>query len=83
MLFLLFEVGLGTDIAKMMAVGASSFVVAVLGVVAPMVLGFGVTLAFFPITTGSPHWFVGATLCATSVGITARVLADLGKHREP
>jgi Kef-type K+ transport system membrane component KefB len=78
-LFLLFEVGLGTDIAKMVAVGASSFVVAVLGVVAPMVLGFGVTLAFFPHHNRLADWFVGATLCATSVGITARVLADLGK----
>jgi Kef-type K+ transport system membrane component KefB len=78
-LFLLFEVGLGSDLGRMMAVGASSFVVAVLGVVAPMVLGFGVTLAFFPHHDRLADWFVGATLCATSVGITARVLADLGK----
>jgi Kef-type K+ transport system membrane component KefB len=78
-LFLLFEVGLQSDLARMTAVGASSFVVAVLGVLAPMVLGFGVTLAFFPHHSHLADWFVGATLCATSVGITARVLADLGK----
>jgi Kef-type K+ transport system membrane component KefB len=78
-LFLLFQVGLGTNVGDMLAVGASSFVVAVLGVVAPMALGFAVTLAFFPHHDRLADWFVGATLCATSVGITARVLADLGR----
>jgi len=76
-LFLLFRVGLESDLAKMMAVGASSFLVAVLGVVAPMVLGFFCSRAFFPAHNPLTHWYVGATLCATSVGITARVLADL------
>ncbi len=76
-LFLLFEVGLESDVKKMMAVGGSSFVVAVLGVVAPMILGFWVTRWFFPDHNRLADWFVGATLCATSVGITARVLADL------
>jgi Kef-type K+ transport system membrane component KefB len=78
-LFLLFSVGLESDIAKMMAVGASSFVVAVLGVIAPMVLGFFCSRGFFPGHDPLTHWFVGATLCATSVGITARVLSDLGR----
>jgi Na+:H+ antiporter len=78
-LFLLFEVGLATNVRQMAAVGMSSFVVAVLGVVAPMVLGFAVTQAFFPDHHRLADWFVGATLCATSVGITARVLADLGR----
>ena len=76
-LFLLFQVGLESDVRKMMQVGASSFVVAVLGVVAPMILGFWVSSAFFPAHDKLAHWFVGATLCATSVGITARVLTDL------
>jgi Kef-type K+ transport system membrane component KefB len=44
-----------------------------------MVLGYGVTRWFFPDHSGLADWFVGATLCATSVGITARVLTDLGK----
>jgi Kef-type K+ transport system membrane component KefB len=78
-LFLLFKVGVESDIGKMMAVGASAFLVAVLGVVAPMVLGFFCSRAFFPDHDPLTHWFVGATLCATSVGITARVLADLGR----
>jgi len=78
-LFLLFEVGLESDLQKMMAVGASSLLVAVLGVVAPMLLGFLVTFWFFPEHNRLADWFVGATLCATSVGITARVLSDLGR----
>ena len=78
-LFLLFRVGVETDIAKMIAVGGSSFLVAVLGVIAPMVLGFFCSRWFFPAHDALTHWFVGATLCATSVGITARVLADLGR----
>jgi Kef-type K+ transport system membrane component KefB len=78
-LFLLFRVGLETDLAKMAAVGASAFLVAVLGVVAPMVLGFFVTRALIADLHWLAAWFVGATLCATSVGITARVLTDLAR----
>jgi Kef-type K+ transport system membrane component KefB len=78
-LFLLFSVGLSTDVGKMIAVGASSFVVATLGVIAPMVLGYFCSAWFFPSHHPMTHWFVGATLCATSVGITARVLSDLGR----
>src|SRR5437870_1283788 len=78
-LFLLFKVGVETDIGKMMAVGGSSFLVAGLGVIAPMVLGFFCSRGFFPAHHPLTHWYVGATLCATSVGITARVLADLGR----
>ncbi|MCU0621864.1 MAG: cation:proton antiporter, partial [Gemmatimonadales bacterium] len=76
-LFLLFEVGLHSDLKSMMAVGASAFLAAVLGVVAPMVLGYFCSQWFFPGHNPLTHWFVGATLCATSVGITARVLSDL------
>jgi Kef-type K+ transport system membrane component KefB len=78
-LFLLFQVGLESDVGKMLAVGASSFTVAVLGVVVPMALGFGVFRWLFPDQNPLVAWFVGATLCATSVGITARVLSDLGR----
>jgi Kef-type K+ transport system membrane component KefB len=76
-LFLLFQVGLESDIQKMMAVGASSFLVAAVGVVAPMILGYFCSGWFFPAQSPLAHWFVGATLCATSVGITARVLSEL------
>ena len=76
-LFLLFQVGLESDARQMMAVGVSSLLVATLGVITPMVLGFLVSSRFFPTHNPLTHWFVGATLTATSVGITARVLADL------
>jgi len=78
-LFLLFEVGLESDVGEMMKVGTSSLLVAILGVVAPMLLGFLVAAWFFPEHSAFSHWFVGATLCATSVGITARVLSDLNR----
>ncbi|MBM4170022.1 MAG: cation:proton antiporter [Ignavibacteria bacterium] len=90
-ILLLFEVGLESNIAEMRKVGISSFLVAAVGVIAPFVLGFFVSSAM--ITEVPPqilamrpdfdinniHLFIGATLCATSVGITARVFKDLGK----
>jgi Kef-type K+ transport system membrane component KefB len=78
-LFLLFQVGLESDLAKMAAVGPSATLVAVLGVVAPMALGLGVSAWLLHGHHVLSHWFVGATLAATSVGITARVLGDLGR----
>jgi len=78
-LFLLFQVGLESDVRRMLAVGPSALLVALLGVIVPMALGFAVSRAFFPAQDALVHGFVGATLCATSVGITARVLVDLGR----
>jgi Kef-type K+ transport system membrane component KefB len=76
---LLFEVGLESNVREMMSVGASSLLVALLGVVAPFFLGWGVSAWMLPHEELLVHLFIGATLCATSVGITARVLTDLGK----
>jgi Kef-type K+ transport system membrane component KefB len=78
-ILLLFEVGLESSVREMLSVGPSSLLVALLGVAAPMLLGWGVSAWAFPDHHPLVHVFVGATLCATSVGITARVLADLGK----
>jgi len=78
-IILLFEVGLESDIREMVEVGASSLLVAVLGVVAPFFLGWAVSAYFNPGSSQLEHVFIGATLCATSVGITARVFKDLGK----
>ena len=91
-LLLLFDVGLESTVQGMLQVGASSLLVASLGVVAPFLLGYGVSwmlIADVPegfakvVPTGFSlhylHLFVGAVLCATSVGITARVFKDLGK----
>ena len=78
-ILLLFEVGLESNIKEMMSVGVSSLLVALLGIVAPFFLGWGVSAYFLPNEDVLVHIFIGATLCATSVGITARVLTDLGK----
>ena len=78
-ILLLFEVGLESKISELLAVGASAMLVAVLGVVAPILLGYGVSMYFLPQAGWYVHLFAGATLAATSVGITARVLKDLGK----
>lgn len=77
-LLLLFQVGLESSIREMAAVAPSAGIVAVLGVVVPSVLGYGVSRAFIPSAPLSLHLFVGATLCATSVGVTASVLKDAG-----
>jgi Kef-type K+ transport system membrane component KefB len=76
---LLFEVGLESTLREMLRVGMRSLVVAVLGVVAPWVLGFLVGRLLLPDHSVYVHVFLGATLTATSVGITARVLRDLGQ----
>ncbi|HET9766900.1 MAG TPA: cation:proton antiporter [Thermoanaerobaculia bacterium] len=82
-ILLLFQVGLQSDAGALLSVGWSSLLVAVLGVVAPLLLGWGVSAWLLPEAPTLVHVFIGATLCATSVGITARVLADLGKLQAP
>lgn len=78
-IILLFEVGLESNLAEMIEVGWSSLLVATVGVVVPFFLGWGVSAYFLPEEATLGHVFIGATLCATSVGITARVLRDLGR----
>lgn len=78
-IILLFQVGLESNIKEMMKVGISSFFVAILGVIAPMILGYFVASLIIPEAGFNTHLFIGATLTATSVGITARVLKDLNK----
>ena len=78
-IILLFEVGLESKLSEMIAVGWTSFYVAFIGIVAPFFLGWGVSALFFPNESIYIHIFIGATLTATSVGITARVMKDLGK----
>lgn len=85
-IILLFMVGLESNLREMAGVGRSALLVALVGVVTPFALGYA---ASYLLATGDllpagmaawkVHAFVGATLCATSVGITARVLKDLGK----
>ncbi len=78
-IILLFQVGLESTVKEMMKVGLASFMVAIFGVVAPFFLGWGVAIWFLPEASIYVHLFIGATLTATSVGITARVLRDVGK----
>lgn len=78
-ILLLFEVGLATRLADLVRVGLSAFLVALIGVIVPMLLGYGVGLWLLPDRHPYVPLFLGATLCATSVGITARVLKDMGK----
>ena len=88
---LLFEIGLETDLKEMFSVGRTASAVALIGVAVPFGLGFlywyltnpsigvhpeGISFAIVAI-------FVGATLTATSVGITARVLSDLERMHTP
>ena len=80
-LILLFEVGLESTVAQMMKVGLTSSLVAVIGVIVPFGLGWGVSALLLPGASGYVHAFIGATLSATSVGITARVLRDLGRSQ--
>jgi len=77
---LLFEVGLESDVHDLLRSGIQSTVVALVGVAMPFVVGFGAMRWL-----GHPTLvavFVGAALTATSVGITARVLSDLGRLQD-
>lgn len=89
---LLFEIGLETDLNDLIKVGVTSTMVAIVGIVAPFVLGFLSIIAFQKyglLTFANPTTgmlvaiTVGATLTATSVGITARVLSDINKIHTP
>lgn len=82
-ILLLFQVGLESDLDKMVKVGGSALLVATLGVIAPFILGWGAATWLLPGHCVYVHIFIGATLCATSVGITARVLMDMGWIQTP
>ena len=75
-IFLLFLVGLGTKPADIFRVGWRALLVAVLGVVVPFIAGYLIMLAWGE--SQIEAIFVGAALVATSVGITARVLGQMG-----
>jgi Kef-type K+ transport system membrane component KefB len=80
-IILLFEIGLETDLGKLLQVGGPSAMVAIVGVVLPFALGYA---SCWLLGLGNLVGVVsGATLTATSVGITARVLSDLNRLQEP
>jgi len=82
-IFMLFLVGLETSLRELRAVGGDSVRVALIGVAAPFALGFTAALYLLPEKDLNTDLFIAAALCATSVGITARVLQDLGRSRSP
>jgi Kef-type K+ transport system membrane component KefB len=82
-ILLLFQVGLESTPREMLAVGGRATLVAFVGVVTPMALGFGVGKLMRPSESWMVHAFLGAMLAATSVGITARVLKDVGALKTP
>jgi Kef-type K+ transport system membrane component KefB len=79
-ILLLFEVGMDTDLTRLARSGSKSIVVALAGFILPFALGYAVSTWVF----GLPQLtalFIGGTLTATSIGITVRVLNDLGKRQ--
>src|SRR4030065_1659594 len=79
---LLFYIGMESSVESMVKVGAQSFLVATIGVAVPFVLGTYVAgPLLLPGQSANTYLFLGSILTATSVGITARVLKDIGKSQ--
>ena len=81
-ILLLFEVGLETDIKRLVRTGLKSFVVAIAGFVLPLLFGFALGYWVFDLSL-LVSLFIGGTLTATSIGITVRVLTDLKRQQAP
>ena len=79
-ILLLFEVGLETDLERLVKAGPKSVVVAMSGFILPFLLGSGVSNYLIE-RSEMVSLFIGGTLTATSIGITIRILSDLGRHR--
>ena len=79
-ILLLFEVGLETDVKRLVNTGLKSLVVAILGFVLPLVAGLSLGYWIFDLTV-LESLFIGGTLTATSIGITVRVLSDLKRQQ--
>ena len=82
-ILLLFMVGLESSVDEMLRVGPRATVVAIIGIVAPFGLSLAATFWILPDAIMPVHIFIAATLCATSVGITARVFKDLDRIQTP
>jgi Kef-type K+ transport system membrane component KefB len=76
---LLFVAGIETDVRAFLKQGITGALVAVGGVIFPFILGYFITMWLAP-ETGIAGWlFIGATLTATSIGVTVRILMEMGK----
>ena len=76
LLILLFEIGLQTDLRALTRVGGTAFIIAVIGVTLPFLFGYSALIAMG--VNNLAAIVCGASLTATSIGISTRVLADLG-----
>jgi len=78
-ILLLFEVGLETDVKRLVSTGMESIIVALAGFILPFLFGFGLAYGLFELPL-LVSLFIGGTLTATSIGITVRVLSDLKRQ---
>lgn len=78
-ILLLFEVGLETDVKRLVRTGLESVMVALAGFVLPLLFGFSLAYWLFDLSL-LVSLFIGGTLTATSIGITVRVLGDLKRQ---
>lgn len=78
-ILLLFEIGVESDLGRLVRTGTRATVLALAGFVAPFVLGFGLSYFIFEMPM-LVSMFVGGTLTATSIGVTVRILADVGRQ---
>lgn len=79
-ILLLFEVGLATDVKRLVRTGLKSIVVAISGFILPLALGFSLSYWLFDLSL-LVSLFIGGTITATSIGITVRVLSDLKRQQ--
>lgn len=77
-IILLFEIGLESDIRQLKEVGIQATIVACVGVAVPFGLGTVGLMTIFHVAA-IPSIFAGAALTATSIGITSKVLSELGQ----
>jgi Kef-type K+ transport system membrane component KefB len=77
-ILLLFDVGLKSNINELLHAGKTSTIVAIIGVAVPLIAGYVYATEFLGLDS-IVAFFIGATLTATSVGVTMRVLSDIGK----
>jgi Kef-type K+ transport system membrane component KefB len=77
-IILLFEIGLESDLRQLKEVGYQATIVACVGVAVPFVAGTAGLMLLFHVPA-IPAIFAGAALTATSIGITSKVLSELGR----
>jgi Kef-type K+ transport system membrane component KefB len=81
-ILLLFEVGLETDLTRLVKAGSNATKLALVGFFVPLLLGFGVCYFTFDLPM-IVSLFVAGTLTATSIGVTVRILEDVKRRSSP